>query len=62
MRLNILKFSHLASPRTHEGAAAVVLTSEQELRRSVLSCMLWEHEFYENRRADCRPHPRLVPG
>ena len=48
MRLNILKSSHLASPRTHEGAAAAVLTSEQALRRSVLSCMLWENEFYED--------------
>ncbi len=53
MRLNILKLSHLAEqyasgPRTHEGAPAAVLTSEQALRRSVLSCMLWENEFYED--------------
>jgi len=48
MRLNILKLSHLASPRTHEGAPAAVLSSEQALRRSVLSCMLWENEFYED--------------
>src|SRR5580704_2375584 len=47
MKLNILKLSHLARPRTHEGAPAAILTTEQALRRSVLSCMLWENEFYE---------------
>lgn len=36
-------------PRTHEGApAARNLTVEQQLRRSVLSCLLWEKEFYED--------------
>src|SRR5215469_5623650 len=48
MKLNILKFSHLARPRTHEGAPAVAITPEQALRRSVLACMLWENEFYES--------------
>jgi hypothetical protein len=48
MKLNILKLSHLARPRTHEGAPAAILTAEQTLRRSVLSCMLWENEFYED--------------
>jgi len=50
MRLNILKLnSYEAVPvRTHEGAPARVLTAEQLLRRSVLSCMLWEKEFYED--------------
>jgi 60 kDa SS-A/Ro ribonucleoprotein len=34
---------------THEGARAVAnLSDEQRLRRSVLSCMLWEDEFYED--------------
>jgi 60 kDa SS-A/Ro ribonucleoprotein len=34
---------------THEGApAAQHLTVEQKLRRSVLSCLLWENEFYED--------------
>lgn len=33
---------------THGGApAARHLSTEQQLRRSVLSCMLWEKEFYE---------------
>jgi 60 kDa SS-A/Ro ribonucleoprotein len=47
MRLNVLKLSHLAAPRTHEGSPARAITAEQALRRSVLSCMLWENEFYE---------------
>lgn len=34
---------------THEGAPAVAnLTAYQELRRSVLSCLLWEDQFYES--------------
>lgn len=34
---------------THEGARAWPhTTAEQSLRRSVLSCMLWENEFYED--------------
>jgi hypothetical protein len=47
MRLNIFKNQQLRS-RTHEGARAAVITAEQALRRSVLSCMLWENEFYED--------------
>ncbi len=46
MRLNI--FKKKPRPRTHEGAPAKVITPEQSLRRSVLSCMLWEGEFYED--------------
>lgn len=33
---------------THEGAVAKNITVENELRRSVMSCMLWENNFYEN--------------
>jgi len=34
---------------THEGAPAWAhMTPEQALRRSVLSCLLWEDEFYED--------------
>lgn len=36
------------APRTHEGATACHINAEQQLRRSVLSCLLWEKEFYEN--------------
>jgi 60 kDa SS-A/Ro ribonucleoprotein len=49
MRLNVLKLiDYDEKPVTHEGAPAVALTAEQALRRSVLSCMLWEKEFYED--------------
>lgn len=46
MRLNTAQ----AIPKTytHEGAPAKRITAEQELRRSVLSCLLWEREFYES--------------
>jgi hypothetical protein len=33
---------------THEGAQAHPVNAEQQLRRSVLSCLLWENEFYED--------------
>ncbi len=48
MRLNILKHYKRPRLRTHEGAPAAAITPEQALRRSVLSCMLWEGEFYED--------------
>lgn len=46
MRLNTAQ----AIPKTftHEGAPAKRITPEQALRRSVLSCLLWEREFYED--------------
>jgi len=48
MRLNKFKLHRYLAPRTHEGGPAKVITPEQALRRSVLSCMLWESEFYED--------------
>ena len=33
---------------THEGARAYNISAYNELRRSILSCFLWEKEFYEN--------------
>jgi hypothetical protein len=36
-------------PRTHEGAAAIPPKSPiAELRRAVMSCLLWEDQFYED--------------
>jgi len=35
-------------PRTHEGAPARNLSPELQLRRSVLACLLWETQFYED--------------
>ncbi|MFT3729726.1 MAG: TROVE domain-containing protein [Terricaulis sp.] len=36
------------TPRTHEGGKARAFTPEQELRRALMSCMLWEDQFYED--------------
>jgi hypothetical protein len=47
-RLNIMKLSHLTGPRTHEGAPARKISAELQLRRSVLACVLWENQFYED--------------
>src|SRR5688572_19783713 len=48
MRINKGKANRQRA-RTHEGAPAhASLSDEQRLRRSVLSCMLWEDEFYED--------------
>ena len=33
---------------THEGLKAMKINPEQQLRRSVLSCLLWENTFYES--------------
>jgi 60 kDa SS-A/Ro ribonucleoprotein len=35
-------------PITHEGARAAFISDYDALRRSVMSCMLWENEFYED--------------
>src|SRR5271167_5014498 len=45
-RLNLLNLGF--SPRTHEGAPARNLSPELQLRRSVLACLLWESQFYED--------------
>jgi len=47
-RLNITKFSNIIAPRTHEGAPAETISAEAQLRRSVLACLLWESQFYED--------------
>lgn len=48
-RLNLPKWSNFAwGARTHEGAPARTISVELQLRRSVLACMLWENQFYED--------------
>src|SRR5215475_7189572 len=44
MRINFKRFSLV----THEGARARHISVLAQLRRSVLSCLLWESEFYED--------------
>jgi 60 kDa SS-A/Ro ribonucleoprotein len=43
-RLNKLNLG----PRTHEEAPAGQISPELQLRRSVLACLLWESQFYED--------------
>jgi len=45
-RLNLLNLN--SGTRTHEGAPAQNLSPELQLRRSVLACLLWESQFYED--------------
>jgi len=45
-RLNTLNLNF--GPRTHEGAPARHIATELQLRRSVLACLLWESQFYED--------------
>ena len=45
-RLNMLNLDF--GPRTHEGAPARPVSHELRLRRSVLACLLWEKQFYED--------------
>jgi len=47
-RLNLMKLSNLIAPRTHEGAPAKTISAELRLRRSVLACLLWESQCYED--------------
>lgn len=36
------------SVKTYEGGVAKQINPEQQLRRTVMACMLWENTFYEN--------------
>jgi 60 kDa SS-A/Ro ribonucleoprotein len=45
-RLNTLNRN--TAPRTHEGTPARHISPEMQLRRSVLACLLWESQFYED--------------
>src|ERR1700690_2824265 len=45
-RLNTLNLNF--APRTHENVPARHISHELQLRRSVLACMLWEKQFYED--------------
>jgi TROVE domain len=49
-RMNTLNLNlpWLKGPRTYEGAPAKQISPELQLRRSVLACMLWEDQFYED--------------
>lgn len=46
---------------THEGAVASHINPADELRRTVMACMLWESGFYESGEAVADRLKRLVP-
>jgi 60 kDa SS-A/Ro ribonucleoprotein len=46
--------------RTHEGAVAQSVGAKQELRRTVLTCLLWEDAFYEKGNDVAKRIARLV--
>ncbi len=58
-RLNMLNLNF--GPRTHEGAPARHVSAELQLRRSVMACLLWENQFYENGVAIATRIAELVP-
>ncbi len=60
-RMNLLNLPWMKQKRTHEGAPAKHISAEQELRRSVLACMLWEDQFYEDGVAIAGRIRELVP-
>ncbi|MGA9885678.1 MAG: TROVE domain-containing protein [Candidatus Acidiferrales bacterium] len=45
-RLNVLKIPW--GPRTYEGGPARSISPALQLRRSVMACLLWEEQFYED--------------
>jgi hypothetical protein len=46
---------------THEGAKAHAINAEQQLRRSVMACLLWESEFYEDGKSIAQRVAETVP-
>jgi len=60
-RLNLVSIPNFWLPRTHENGPARVISPELQLRRSVLACMLWENEFYEDGQEIAARIQSLVP-
>src|ERR1700733_6153465 len=58
-RLNLMNLNFGA--RTHEGAPARHISAELQLRRSVMACLLWENQFYEDGVEIARRVAELVP-
>ncbi|MEJ0043430.1 MAG: hypothetical protein WDM81_14945 [Rhizomicrobium sp.] len=42
------KLNKILRAFTHEGARAKRFTPEQELKRALMNCLLWEDQFYED--------------
>lgn len=59
MKTNVARKS--VPVRTHEGAPAVRIGAEKMLRRSLMSCLLWEKEFYEDGQEISARIAELIP-
>ena len=46
---------------THQGARGRRFTPEMELKRALMNCLLWEHQFYEDGVAIADRIKALVP-
>lgn len=57
--MNLAK--HRTLPKTHEGGTAKRIDPEQQLRRSLMACMLWEDAFYEDGRSIADRIREVVP-
>lgn len=59
MKMNVSPKTRIAC--THEGALVRASSIETELRRAVMSCMLWEDQFYESGEDIAQRIARLIP-
>ena len=57
----MVSLNKLFRPRTHEGAKAIRMTPERELRRTLMNCLLWEDQFYEDGVSIADRVAKLVP-
>ena len=55
------KINKTFQPRTHEGARAKRFTPAEELKRTLMNCLLWEDQFYEDGVAVANRIAALVP-
>lgn len=46
---------------THEGARTTHINQEQQLRRSVMACLLWEDQFYEDGQSIAERISKTIP-
>src|SRR5689334_7434224 len=56
------KLNKILKALTFEGAKARKFTPEQQLRRALMNCMLWEDQFYEDGVSIADRIKELVPA
>ena len=57
----MVNINKLFRASTHEGARAMRFTPEQELQRTLMNCLLWEDQFYEDGVSIAERIAALVP-